>query len=710
MIDPGLWDELRGMDEPKEIIERRVILPLAEPELARRHGVVQPKAIILFGPPGTGKTTFAKGIASRLGWPFFEVSPSEIGAEGAERQAKLLAETFDELLEVPAAVVFVDEVEDLASIRSDERRVSPSVTNEFLKQIPRMREAPHHLLACATNWVSRLDPAFLRPGRFDYVLPVGPPDAEAREMIWQRYIGEITDEPVDVGELVSASNLFTPADVEWSARTAAQHGVRAGALRRGRPACDDRRLPGGDPERQADADAGDDRRVPRRDRAVQARLTRRRHSACLRPASITRSAITQSAPQPTMVECRCPCTRVILDLLKPRGSLARGVRPSTGREAVARRTRPRRRGRASARDRPGQPVGKAPKVNGRRLFPLDKFGHDHLWWLDRMVRTSRPLTERMTLVWHDWFATSNETVGSQRLMIRQNNMFRRSGLGSFPGLVTRVTENPAMLLYLNGLESEKGAPNENYARELMELFTLGHGSGYTERDVREQARALTGFTATYKNGYGWVKFRFDRNRHDDAMKVVFDKPGPYGWKQAVMLTVSHPAHKTFFTRKLWSYFIPEPADDETQAELEDFYVQSGYSTRSVLSAILKHPRLYEGPRMVKPPAVYLAGMRRILGDRISTEDYVWLSIQAGQLSSTRRTSRAGTTTAGSTPRHSMRAGTLPSGCCASTRTARTTRRGHGAVRPGEARRPGRLVLGSRSLTAPARRSSATPPR
>ena len=232
MIDPGLWDELRGMDEPKEIIERRVILPLAEPELARRHGVVQPKAIILFGPPGTGKTTFAKGIASRLGWPFFEVSPSEIGAEGAERQAKLLAETFDELLEVPAAVVFVDEVEDLASIRSDERRVSPSVTNEFLKQIPRMREAPHHLLACATNWVSRLDPAFLRPGRFDYVLPVGPPDAEAREMIWQRYIGEITDEPVDVGELVSASNLFTPADVEWSARTAAQTGVRARALRR----------------------------------------------------------------------------------------------------------------------------------------------------------------------------------------------------------------------------------------------------------------------------------------------------------------------------------------------------------------------------------------------------------------------------------------------------------------------------------------------
>jgi AAA+ superfamily predicted ATPase len=222
VIPPGLWDDLRGMDEAKEIIERRVILPLAEPELAARHAVEQPKAIVLFGPPGTGKTTFAKGIASRLGWPFVEIQPSEIGAEGAERQAKLLAETFDRLLELPEAVVFVDEVEDIASIRHEERRVSPNITNEFLKQIPRMRESPHHLLVCATNSVGMLDPAFLRPGRFDYVLPVGPPNDEARASIWARYVGEITDEPVDVPVLVEASPLFTPADIEWAARKAAQ--------------------------------------------------------------------------------------------------------------------------------------------------------------------------------------------------------------------------------------------------------------------------------------------------------------------------------------------------------------------------------------------------------------------------------------------------------------------------------------------------------
>lgn len=222
MIDPGLWDRLKGMREAKEIIERRVILPLAEPDLASRHGVSPPRAIVLFGPPGTGKTTFAKGIASRLAWPFIEIEPAELTEQGAERQAKLLADAFARVLELPSAVVFVDEVEDLASIRHERRRAGPSVTNEFLKQIPRMREAPHHLLVCATNLVGDLDPAFLRPGRFDHVLPVGPPNEEARTAIWRRYVDEITDEEVDVPALVEASELFTPADIEFAARKAAQ--------------------------------------------------------------------------------------------------------------------------------------------------------------------------------------------------------------------------------------------------------------------------------------------------------------------------------------------------------------------------------------------------------------------------------------------------------------------------------------------------------
>lgn len=222
MIDPGLWNELKGMNDAKEIIERRVILPLAELELAARHSVSPPRAIVLFGPPGTGKTTFAKGIASRLAWPFIEIQPAELAGEGPDRQAKLLSHAFDLILELGAAVVFFDEVEDLASQRDTERKVNPSVTNEFLKQIPRFKDAPQHLLVCATNAIGSLDSAFLRPGRFDYVLPVGPPDAEARRAIWERYVGEITDEEVDIETLVEETELFTPADIEFAAGKAAQ--------------------------------------------------------------------------------------------------------------------------------------------------------------------------------------------------------------------------------------------------------------------------------------------------------------------------------------------------------------------------------------------------------------------------------------------------------------------------------------------------------
>ena len=193
------------------------------------------------------------------------------------------------------------------------------------------------------------------------------------------------------------------------------------------------------------------------------------------------------------------------------------------------------------------------------IAPLDAWGHDHLWWLDRMVRSNRPLVERMTLVWHDWFATSNAGVGSQRLMLKQNQLFRSHGLGSFEQLLVSVTKDPAMLLWLNGTENEKDAPNENYGREMMELFTLGASRGYSERDVREQARALTGWRYHWDDDKGPINFRYDPKRHDPGTKRIFGKRGRFTWRDSCRLAVHHPKHRAFSRREALGLLHPHQA-------------------------------------------------------------------------------------------------------------------------------------------------------
>jgi hypothetical protein len=268
---------------------------------------------------------------------------------------------------------------------------------------------------------------------------------------------------------------------------------------------------------------------------------------------------------------------------------------------------------------------------GDPLAPADIWGHDHLWWLDRMIRSDQPLVERMALVFHDWFATSEGGVSKAQQMIDQSNLFRAYCLGSFLDLFKAVTIDPAMLQWLNGAENNKDAPNENYAREMMELFSLGADRGaYTEEDIREQARALTGYTYEWTPELGSHAFRFEARRHDSGLKTVFGRTGNWGWEDACRLCVENPKHPSFFVEKLWSYFVGAPPSEATRERLISTYLANGYGIQPVLEEILMSPDFYEGPPMVKPPVVHLASMLRATGRYVDTSDWVWLCQQAGQ--------------------------------------------------------------------------------
>ncbi len=268
---------------------------------------------------------------------------------------------------------------------------------------------------------------------------------------------------------------------------------------------------------------------------------------------------------------------------------------------------------------------------GNALTPADSWGEDHCWWLDRMVRSDQQLVERMTFIWHDWFANSNEKVNDQQKMLDQNQLFRENALGSFHDLFLSVTTNPAMLIFLDGIYNDRHEPNENYAREMMELFSLGADRGaYTEDDVREMARALTGWTADWTESSGLQNFRFEASRHDNGNKTVFGQTGNWNYVDAVRLCVTHPLHASFFVSKLWSYFVPAPPDEATLASLEGTYLETGYSIRAVVEAILQHPDFLEGPDLVTPPVVYNAGLLRAIGRPIDTTGWAWLCSGAGQ--------------------------------------------------------------------------------
>ena len=278
--------------------------------------------------------------------------------------------------------------------------------------------------------------------------------------------------------------------------------------------------------------------------------------------------------------------------------------------------------------------GPAPTVqNGQPIAPYDAWGHDVLWWLDRMVRTRAPLdrahdADLARLVRHEQRAGRLAAADD-----RQNrDPAPRWVCRAFRACSTAMTTDPAMLMWLSGSGSTKEAPNENYAREMQELFTLGAGDGYSERDVREHARALTGWTNSWNEATGQQDdFRFDPTKHDAGVKVIYGRHGRFGWRDSVRLVLAHPDHPRHLVTKLWSYFSPAPLPARDVRAAEHLYVSTGKQIRPLVEAMLMHPLVVAGPRMVKPPIVQIAGMLRGIGRYIDTDAWAWESGLVGQM-------------------------------------------------------------------------------
>ncbi len=230
------------------------------------------------------------------------------------------------------------------------------------------------------------------------------------------------------------------------------------------------------------------------------------------------------------------------------------------------------------------------------------------WWLREMLVTPAPLTERMTLFWHNHFTSGQDKVQDPQLMAAQNALLRRDALGSFATLLHDIAKDPAMLLYLDGASNREGKPNENFAREAMELFTLGEGH-YTQQDVTEAARAYTGWSVdpdTWQ--YAWRPAL-----HDDGEKTVLGQTGRFDGDQVLDILLAQPQTSRYIVAKLWREFVTETPDDAQIEPIAERFRASHYDVRVALRGLFLSPAFWDERNrgvLVSSPAEFVVGTLR----------------------------------------------------------------------------------------------------
>ncbi|GAA2383430.1 hypothetical protein Cme02nite_70480 [Catellatospora methionotrophica] len=237
------------------------------------------------------------------------------------------------------------------------------------------------------------------------------------------------------------------------------------------------------------------------------------------------------------------------------------------------------------------------------------------WWVDRMVAADHQFTEKLVFFWHGHWATSVQKVKSAALMAAQQDTFRRDGRGDFGVLVRAMLRDGALIHWLDGQRNTRKAPNENLARELMELFTLGIGA-YTEADVKGAARALTGWTVDRVDGTA----TFQQARHDNGAKTVLGRTGPLDADSLAEVILAQPAAKTFLPERLWFRFASgEPMPKEARDRLSAAF--AGHDVTALVRAMLLDDQFATtGGQLVKQPVEWLVGAVRQLGAAGSADD------------------------------------------------------------------------------------------